>query len=564
MIRFSEIPYLRPDMDALEREMSAGAAALRDAPSFEAAYFALLGLEAPRRRFQTLAALCEARNTMDTNDPRWAAEAAWFDAARPRWEALETALGAALTGSRFRKELEPHLGRELFRRAEMTGKAFSGAILSDLAEENRLSARYSALTANLTAEDGGRRLTLGDISRMENRGDRASRKWADGLRQAAFGEAAEELDTLFGELVRVRSGIARKLGFSSFTDAGYCRQGRTGYTREDVAAFRREIETCVTPAADALYRRQRERLGYGTLFAYDEEADFPGAAQRALPGRAEELFEPVFSALSPETRMFFGELRRSGFCDLDDRKGKIRGAYSNAFPVYGLPFIFETYDGTFGAVKTFAHECGHGLHSYLKRGEPFVDNCSAASDLSEIHSMSMEFFIWPQLGRLLPAEAVPQYKAFHLKSALAFLPYGAAVDEFQTRVYDQPEMTPAGRRALWRSLEARYLPWRRYDGEGFLSEGRAWQRQTHIYKWPFYYIDYVLAQTCALLYHFMDAEDHEKAWESYLELLRVSDRCSFGEALSAAGLPSPFAPGTVSGIGQKAADSLKELFGGIG
>lgn len=162
------------------------------------------------------------------------------------------------------------------------------------------------------------------------------------------------------------------------------------------------------------------------------------------------------------------------------------------------------------------------------------------------------------LDRLYSAEDVRKYKFFHLKTALSFLPYGAAVDEFQTEVYDHPELTPQQRLALWKDLEKRYMPWRRYKHEGFLSEGRAWQRQTHIYKWPFYYIDYVLAQICALQFHFLNEEDHEKAWDSYLRLLRCSGFQSFDETLAIAGLESPFAPGVVEKVGRMAMEFLEK------
>ena len=44
MIQFSEVPYLRPDMDRIRREMEDGIAALKDAKTFEEAYAALLRL----------------------------------------------------------------------------------------------------------------------------------------------------------------------------------------------------------------------------------------------------------------------------------------------------------------------------------------------------------------------------------------------------------------------------------------------------------------------------------------------------------------------------------------
>ena len=47
MIQFQEIPYLRPDLDGLERQMGAGIAALEGAGAIPEAYYALLSLEAP-------------------------------------------------------------------------------------------------------------------------------------------------------------------------------------------------------------------------------------------------------------------------------------------------------------------------------------------------------------------------------------------------------------------------------------------------------------------------------------------------------------------------------------
>ena len=558
MIQFQNVPYLRPDMDALEREMTAGITALQNAETFPESYYALLSLEAPRRKFMTLATLVEAQNTMNTNDEYWAAEQAWFDRNRPRWDALCVRLGEVLNATPFRREFEVHLGTEIFRQAETTGRAFSTEIAKELEEESVLSGKYSLISGNLSVEVDGQRRTMGELSRMQDSSSRESREKFGGLRQQAFAERSGELDQLYDDLVNVRTRMAKKLGFGSYTDMGYCRQGRTGYQRQDVAAFRKAIEESITPVVAALYEKQRRRLGYKELWDFDEDVNFVGGDPKLAEGEVEARFDDIFGQLSPESRVYYQDLRRCGFYDLGDRKGKIRGAYSNYVPIYGMPFIFETFARSPGAVKTFAHECGHGLHSYLKRGEPFVESGNATSDICEIHSMAMEFFIWPYLDRLYSAEDVRKYKFFHLKTALSFLPYGAAVDEFQTEVYDHPELTPQQRLALWKDLEKRYMPWRRYKHEGFLSEGRAWQRQTHIYKWPFYYIDYVLAQICALQFHFLNEEDHEKAWASYLRLLRCSGFQSFDETLAIAGLESPFAPGVVEKVGRMAMEFLEK------
>lgn len=44
----------------------------------------------------------------------------------------------------------------------------------------------------------------------------------------------------------------------------------------------------------------------------------------------------------------------------------------------------------------------------------------------------------------------------------------------------------------------KYLPHKNYDECDFLERGGWWFQQNHIFLSPFYYIDYTLAQICAL------------------------------------------------------------------
>ena len=73
-----------------------------------------------------------------------------------------------------------------------------------------------------------------------------------------------------------------------------------------------------------------------------------------------------------------------------------------------------------------------------------------------------------------------------------------------------------------------------------LREGRGWQRIPHIYHWPFYAIDYALAEICALGYYRWMQEDKAASWESYLRLCRESGTMDFPDLVESAGLGSPF------------------------
>src|SRR5690606_29778146 len=101
------------------------------------------------------------------------------------------------------------------------------------------------------------------------------------------------------------------------------------------------------------------------------------------------------------------------------------------------------------------------------------------------------------------------------------LPYIALVDHFQHEVFENIDMTPQDRKALWRKLEKQYLPWKDYSEDQFLDKGTYWFRQGHIFQNPFYYIDYALAQTIAFQFWVLSQNDFDKAWEKYLALCKL-------------------------------------------
>lgn len=87
-----------------------------------------------------------------------------------------------------------------------------------------------------------------------------------------------------------------------------------------------------------------------------------------------------------------------------------------------------------------------------------------------------------------------------------------------------------------------------YTGNDYLSQGGFWQRQGHIYASPFYYIDYCLAQTCALQYKAKMDQDYKTAWESYLKLCVLSASDFYTNMLKEVGLNSPFEAGCLKNI----------------
>ena len=170
--------------------------------------------------------------------------------------------------------------------------------------------------------------------------------------------------------------------------------------------------------------------------------------------------------------------------------------------------------------------------------------------------MSMEFFAWPWREGFFGPDT-RKYLYSHLAGAVTFIPYGTMVDHFQHIVYERPQMTPAERHATWKELLGTYMPWMRLDGEiPFYADGEGWQRQSHIYEVPFYYIDYCLAQTVALEFWEMIQDDPRDAWEHYMAYTRQGGTVTFKELLANADMVSPFDEACLRGVCERAHDWL--------
>jgi M3 family oligoendopeptidase len=248
-------------------------------------------------------------------------------------------------------------------------------------------------------------------------------------------------------------------------------------------------------------------------------------------------------------------MMQRGLLDLQSRDGKAGGGFCTSFPTYGLPYIFANFNGTTHDVNVLVHEMGHAFQAYSSRALPVSEYLWPTFEACEVHSMSMEFFTWPQLQAFFGDDA-QRYRIQHLKSSLLFLPYGAAVDHFQHFVYENPDAAPEERRAFWRQLEATYMPWRRNGGIEHLENGGYWQQQRHIYQMPFYYIDYTLALCCALQFWARSLNDYDGAMADYVALCRRGGAQPFQSLVRSAGLQSPFDAGVLHGVAERAGEVI--------
>jgi M3 family oligoendopeptidase len=560
MLKFTEIPYEQPNLENMTAEFETLLVQFQQAASFDSQKAILEKINSIRSEFETQASLVYIRHTIDTTDKFYEEQQQYFDKNSPVFVGLITKLYEALTQSKFRNELEAVAGNQLFNLADAALRTFQPEIIEDLQKENQLSSDYTRLIASAKIEFEGAELNLSGLIPFEQSTDREVRKKATSAKYGYLAANAEKLDSIYDSLVKTRTTIAKKLGYKNFVGLAYDRLSRTDYNAEMVANYRKMILDHVVPVATKMREKQAKRLGLEKLKSYDEPLLFTNgnAKPKGSPEWILNNGKKMYAELSAETNDFFSFMTEFELLDLVNKKGKAGGGYCSFLSKYKAPFIFSNFNGTSGDIDVLTHEAGHAFQGYSSRNFEIPEYHWPTMEACEIHSMSMEFFTWPWMN-LFFEEQTDKYKYAHLGSAILFLPYGVSVDEFQHWVYENPDATPQERNAQWRSIEKKYLPHRDYDGNAYLEGGAFWQKQAHIYNSPFYYIDYTLAQVCALQFWSRTQQKDATAWSDYLTLCKAGGSQSFLGLVKLANLKSPFEQGTVENVMKEVAAWIENI-----
>ena len=549
-MKFKDMTYERIDFAKAKAELSEIMEKSKAAKSGEEQFEIHKEFYQLNDKIQTQVTLCSIRHTIDTTDEFYEKEQNYYDEQIPEYSNMCVEYQKILFHSPYRQVLEEKIGQVAFKNMEIAMKSVSEEIIPLMQEENTLVTEYEKLLASAQIPWGEETLNLSLLTPYLKHKDAKIRREAQEKQNEFFLSIQDKLDELYDKLVKNRTLQAKKLGFETYTPLGYLRMQRNCYGREEIENLRRQVKEVWVPFAESIFQKRKERLGLSQL-AYSDELVFGPQGNPQPEGTPEEILQAgqqMYEELSSETKEFFDFMMDNELLDVFGRKTKAVGGYMTYIPDYKSPFIFANFNGTSGDVDVMTHECGHAFQGYLAAADPIREHADIGMETAEIHSMSMEFFTEPWYHLFFGKETAQEYTDMHLEDAVIFVPYGCMVDEFQHIVYDNPELTPKERKQAWKDLERVYKPHLFYDGLEFFENGCFWQKQHHIYSFPLYYIDYVIAQLCAFEYKIWMDKDREAAWQSYLKLCKMSASKFHTELLEEAGLETPFKSGVIAKI----------------
>jgi oligoendopeptidase F len=414
-------------------------------------------------------------------------------------------------------------------------------------EDTCIGQQYQKLSGSLTVKFRGEEKTLVQMGRYLEETDRAVREESWTLVANRRLKEATTFDTQFDELLNLRGRIAANAGFSNYRDYAFRRLGRFDYTPADCERFHAAVEGEVVPLLRQLQADRKRQLGVTTLRPWDLSVDplnrpplkpFTDVADMVSGSQR------IFDRLDGELAGGFRKMQDLRLLDLANRKGKAPGGYQSTLHEARLPFIFMNAVGVQRDVDTMLHEAGHAFHALATRGEDLHAYRGAPIEFCEVASMSMELLASEFLEEFYSPADAARARRTHLEGIVTILGWIATVDAFQHWVYTHPGHTHAERGTAWTSIFARFngdVDWSGFEA----AREKHWHRQLHIFLYPFYYIEYGIAQLGALQVWLNSKQNKDRALTDYKRALALGNSRPLPELFATAGCKFEFSEATV-------------------
>ncbi len=486
--------------------------------------------------------------TLKTDDPaREAAHLAFVRDIEPNLKPIAQNLRNKYLESQFRKDLPKGQFVIMDRALENRKSLYQEANIPRETRVSELTQQYQKLVGAMTVSWHGEERTPAQMAPLFEETDRATRVEAWLIVAMRRLKDRQRFDDLFDELHRLRVEIGRGAGFSSFTDYSYKNRERFDYGVAQAEAFQNAVAEFVVPLAREIHAKRKLQLGINQLRPWDLSVDpknRPGLRPFTEESKLASGVGEILNQIDPDLAAQFQFMRNQQLLDLANRKGKAPGGYQTTFEEDRVPFIFMNAVGMDGDLRTLLHECGHAFHALACRSVEPAAYRESPMEFCEVASMSMELLGAKQLDAFYDQpDANRSYRQL-LEGIVLILPWIAQVDAFQHSIYLSDEPSRDRRRESWKALTARFggdVDWSGIEDVRDYS----WHRQLHIFLYPFYYIEYGIAQLGALQVWKHFQSQPQEAVNAYKQALALGGSRTLPELFAAAGAKFDFSAETI-------------------
>ncbi len=480
---------------------------------------------------------------------------------QPELAKMGDMLNRKLAENQYADQLDSEEYNVLLRDTRMDLALFREENIPLGTELTKLGQRYNEICGAMTVEFDGEERTMqqmGKYLQVNERGVREDAYKTVGERRF---QDAEEIDEIYEKMIELRQQVAENAGYENYRDYIFDAKHRFDYTPADCEAFQDAVEAICVPLMRDVDDQRKRDLKLDSLRMWDLGHDVHGREPLKPFTEVEEMVagtSRMFHRLSPELGKFFDSLRDGTSLDLDSRKGKAPGGYQLQRDHSRKPFIFMNATGLQRDLETMVHEAGHAFHSIYADDLPLVDYRSAPLEFCEVAAMSMELLTHDFLDEFYTKEDAKRAVREHLEGIVSILAWIATIDAFQHWIYTNPSHSRTERHEKWLELGNRFgsiLDWSGFEDWRKVS----WQKQLHLFSYPFYYIEYGIAQLGALQIWLQYRENPEHALKNYATAMRLGGSRPLPDLFEAGEMKFDLGRTTVQGLIDAVRDELSKL-----
>lgn len=518
---FDDIEYLRPETGALRQKVTAAQQILESGGDMEQIEAALDECYDLYYSYDTMYTIAYIRSRQNITDTYYAEELAWCEDNYPRVQQLMEELLYAAAASDDAQELENEYFWDGFTQdyADDSQSVYREDIVALMQQEAALLGEYRALNASPTIDT-----SEGELDFYDYIADKYDEEYVDALMKY-YEKYNEEFARIYIELVKVRSQMARELGYDSYEQMQYDYYFERDYTPEQAAGYVADIKEYMVP----LYVEVLGSDPY-SLISYDR------VSEKQLMGVLEHAAKQVGGGIEEA----FDFMADYGFYDVRLSSTKASMSFQSYLNDYEAPFLFLNPTGDIEDILSLSHEFGHYVDAYVNY------NASETIDVSECFSQGMEYLLLGYFDGAVEPETLENINCLKMLDTLELYVQQASFAEFERIVYSSdPETLSAevlNRLSLELAKEYGY-----YDGVHEDYYAMSWTDISHFFEMPFYVISYPVSNDVAMQIYELEQAERGAGLEKYLEIL---DREYAGliDTVQAGGLQSPFEPGRIEQV----------------
>jgi len=426
-------------------------------------------------------------------------------------------------------------------------------------KEQELITKYREIMSNICINWEDEQKTYAFVKAKLDNPNRVIRKKAWYALCEARSVVKIDIDFILNELVQLRNEMALNAGFNNYSEYAFKQKNRD-YSIEECYKLHESIEKYIVPIWKQLGSLSKKNLGVKRYCPWDltpcnvPKAPFQNAID--LLDGVEEMFR--------KTDLYFYEkfiyIRKAGFIDVEERENKAPGAACFTLPHSKEVFVYSNFSPSFYAINALIHELGHAFHFYKQfNNESSMQERYLREEVAELYSLSLELLVMEKLNIFYKQEEYKEVQRVQLYRTLSLLISSVAGDVFQHWLYTNPNHTSEERDKKYAELCKRYQ-YSSVDITGLEDEiSSSWLETFHFVQFPFYKIEYAIAQIGAMQLFQIYREDPEKAIIFFKEGASVDWNLPIQEIYEKTGVTFDFSEERIESTASVILDLINEL-----